>query len=88
MFLKRRLGLFRFSILLAATVKPPFTVDDDGLLMLSTLLALHPQGCCTLVVADKTHALVKRLALVGAARPPGVALLNHRRADKHASGRD
>lgn len=36
--------------------------------------ALHPQGAAG--GADKTHALMKRLARAGVARRPAVALLN------------
>lgn len=43
--------------------------------MVTTLLALHPQGAAY-GGADKMHALMKRLARVGTARPRGFALLN------------
>lgn len=42
--------------------------------MQTAVLALHPQGAAG--GADKMHALMKCLARAGAARRPGVALLN------------
>lgn len=75
MFLKGHLAYFQVLHPSRCYSNLLFTVDDYGLWCWPRCqLCIPPGGAYG--GADKMHALMKRLAQVGAARPPGKALLN------------